>query len=846
MKVSLHTIKQYIDFELPEIDVLVDKINRQLGCVEDVINLGEKYKGAVIVRVVSAQKHPNADRLSICMIDDGGTVKDIKRDEQGHVKVVCGAPNVNSEMYAVWLPPGTTVPSSYGDAQPFVLNTREIRGEMSNGMLAAADELALGTDHSGIIEINVDEILPSKVEIAPGVSFAKAYGLDDYVVDIENKMFTHRPDLFGQLGIAREIAGIFEHSFSSPEWYMDVEPFSNDSRALPLRVFNEAKDKTPRYMAVAMNNVTVAPSPLWLQCALVAMGGKPINNVVDITNYIMLITSQPTHAYDYDKLQGKTLGARMAKKGETAKLLNGKTYELSEDDIVIVDGKSIVGLGGIMGGSTSEVSSNTKNIVLEVANFDMYTVRKSSMRHGLFTDALTRFNKGQSRLQNDHVLQALVKNMRSVCGAEIASEIHDLQAEYSDNYPVVATTHFINERLGIDLSLDEIRTLLENVEITVSDEDGSAHPNPADKDYPVLLVWPPFWRTDIEIAEDIVEEVGRLYGFDKLPRELPKRTLRAARKNPSAVQKQYIRSQLLRSGANEVLTYSFIHEKTLTVAGQLSEHAFKLSNAISPNLQYYRLSLTPSLLDKVHMNVKAGHDEFAMYEINKVHFKGEMDEQDQQVPNEDTHVAVVIAYSDKKKPTGAAYYQARHYLEQIIDHDTTLRPLVSFDLANDLWGSQLVAPYDPERSAILVKDNQIWGVVGEFKQNVAKAFKLPAYSAGFEVHINITRNHSKSLYRPLSKYPSTTQDISLRISSDTPFDRVYEVIRDIVKKQKSDIHIDLQPLTVYQASDSAEYKTISVRITVTNYVRTMTDKDVNKIMSEIERHAATIVRAEKV
>ena len=239
MKVSLNTIKQYIDFELPPVAELVARINEQLGGVEEVIDLADKYKDVVIVKVLSAEKHPDADRLSFCVIDDGGVVKDVERDSDGHVQVVCGAPNVHANMFAAWLPPKATVPASYGDKEPFVLDAREIRGIKSNGMLAAADELALGTDHAGIIEINPDEWKPTEVEIKPGASFAVAYGLDDTIIDIENKMFTHRPDCFGQLGAAREIAGIFGKQFTDPDWYWGRSEFVSGT-GLELNVFNEA------------------------------------------------------------------------------------------------------------------------------------------------------------------------------------------------------------------------------------------------------------------------------------------------------------------------------------------------------------------------------------------------------------------------------------------------------------------------------------------------------------------------------------------------------------------------------------------------------------------------------
>lgn len=825
MKVSLNTIRQYIDFELPPVPELVRRINEQLGGVDVVIDLNAKYKDAVIVKVIEAEQHPNADRLKVTKVDDGGVVADVPRDDNGYVQVVCGAPNAHAGMFAVWLPPKSTVPASFDEKEPFVLDARELRGVMSQGMLAAADELAIGSDHEGIIEINPDEWKPSSDEIKPGASFAKVYGLDDVVIDIENKMFTHRPDLFGQLGVAREIAGIFGHEFKSPEWYLN-EPVFEKVESLELEVFNEAGDKVPRFMAVAMKNVEVKSSPLWLQCALVSMGGKPINNIVDVTNYIMLLTAQPTHAYDYDKLRGQKLGVRMAQNGEKAELLNGKTYELTVDDIVIVDGEGVVGLGGIMGGGNSEVSSETRNIVLEVANFDMYTVRKSSMRHGLFTDALTRFNKGQSPLQNDRILNLLMMSIKDVSLATQASDMLD-EGMPKMTKAIRVTDKFINERLGLRLQNSEITKLLTNVELTVD--------SPDDHDT-YLEVFPSFWRTDLELPEDIVEEVGRLYGFDKLPRELPMRSMKPAPKNEQRELKQSLRERLSKAGANEVLTYSFVHEKMLTNAGQDPAHAFKLSNALSPDLQYYRLSLTPSLLGKVHMNMKAGFDKFTLFEFGKTHFKGEMDVDEPVVPNENDHIALVLAYNDKQKPVGAPYYQARKFLEQITDlTELNIRPLAGFDLGHDERGRQFVAAYEPNRSAIIVRDGQICGVIGEFRASVRRAFKLPEYTAGFELHLDILKAIDDT-YRPLSKFPSVTQDISLKVAGDVAYRAVYQAVSDSVKHE--DLDTELTPVTIYQSDDDKGSKTITLRLKVTSHERTLRDSDV----SELLEHAANEIK----
>jgi len=818
MRVSLNAIKQYTDIDL-SVDELVSKINAQLGGVEKVIDLGERYKDAVIVRVVSCDDHADADRLHVCKIDDGGVVKDVERDENGLVQVVCGAPNVKAGMFVVWLPPKSTVPSSFDDKELFVLEARALRGVVSNGMLASAKELAIGDSHDGILEIDPSEWKPNNVEIKPGTSFAKAYGLDDTIIDIENKMFTHRPDLFGQIGVAREIAGIQHKKFTSPEWYMIQPGFSNGD-GLALEVFNDAPDEVPRFMAVAIKNVTIKPSPLWLQIELVRLGGKPINSVVDATNYVMLLTAQPTHAYDYDKLRGHKIGARMAKHGETVMLLNGKTYELNNGDIVISDGEGPVGLAGIMGGGESEVSSETRNIVLEVANFDMYTVRRSSMRHGVFTDALTRFNKGQSVFQNNVVLAKLME----LIGGEQASAVFDLHdgvvfdEEFMDKIDGCDTTReFINNRLGTDLKDDEIKDLLLNVEFRVKFENAK------------INVFHPFWRTDIYYPEDIVEEVGRLYGFDKLPRELPSRSTKPAAQNAVREQAHDIRQALSRAGASEVLTYSFVHKNVMERAGQDPAHAYKLSNALSPDLQYYRLSLTPSLLDKVHMNIKAGYDQFALFEMNKVHYKGEMDSAEPGVPNEDGLLALTIAYSDKQKPAGSPYYYARRYLDQIANLEgLTVMSLSDFDVSSDEWGRQLTAAYEPNRSAVIVKDDEIWGVVGEYKEGVKRAFKLPDFAAGFEIHQDVIVQPGLS-YSALSKYPSTDRDICFQVPREVSYGRIIATMKTV---QRDEVKLSLAPLDIYQPDDEVT-KNITVRVTLAPQLKTLSSEEAQHILDDV-------------
>ena len=830
MKVSLNLIKQLINFELPPVDELVSRVNQQLGGVEEVIDLKAKYGGARIVRVVECEKHPNADRLSVTKIDDGGVVSDVPRDDNGLVQVVCGAPNVHADMWAIWLPPKSTVPASFDDAEPFVLDARPLRGILSQGMLAAADELAIGTDHEGIIEINERDI-PAGVTLQAGTSFAEVFGLDDYVLEIENKMFTHRPDCFGQLGVAREIAGIFHQRFTSPDWYGQDQQFAG-ANDLELTVENDAPELAQRFMAVAIRDVSVHSSPLWLQCQLVAMGGKPINNIVDATNYVMFMTAQPTHAYDYDKLRGHKLGVRMAHDGEKVGLLNGKEYELMSGDIVIADGEGVIGLAGIMGGVDTEVSAETKNIVLECANFDMYALRRTAMRHGIFTDALTRFNKGQSPLQN----AAVLKQLMNMVGGVQASEVFDLKQfdghmdDYFDGKYTPANididSKFINERLGSDLSDDDICELLNSVEIR-------SHSMEKESDYICIQV--PFWRTDLGLPEDIVEEVGRLYGFDRLPRHLPERSIKSAPKNERRELKQKIRQSLSRSGANEVLTYSFVHERVLKNSEQDPSRAYRLSNALSPDLQYYRISILPSLLDKVHANIKSGHDEFMLFEIGKIHDK-KLGFNDENLPIEKTFIDGV--YANKKPQAGAPFYKVRKIAERLMKDLSVEVDFVKIAESD----SDVPAPFDAKRSAwIVAKNGDNLGIVGELVQSARRNFKLPDYTAAFSIDIeklqeNLSKNQGYN-YQPLSRFPSTVRDISLKMDSNVDYAKVYACAEEVVKKH-GELQISITPIAIYQPKNDDSTKTVTLNVKFTSAERTLEDKDIAPIIEEIAAMAA--------
>ena len=848
MKVSLNTIrfvnKLYESAGDPApdgVNKLVEKIGAQLAAVESVTEFGKRFEGILVVRVVSCQQHNNANKLSVCSIDDGGKVANVERDANGHVQVVCGAPNVHQDMFATWIPPGVTVPSTLGK-DPLVIKSLDIRGQTSHGMLASLHELGISDDHAGILEVDED--------VPPGTSFVETYNLvNEAVIEMENKMFTHRPDCFGQLGIARELEGIQQRAYKSPAWYTQNPTLpAIEAQELKLEVRNEIPNLAPRFTAISMREITVKPSPVWLQILLAELGVKPVNNIVDYTNFFMLETGQPLHAYDYDKVKAIDEGAdqativvRQPKEGEKLSLLGGKEVTPLPQDIMIASATKPIGLGGVMGGSDTGVDTSTKNIILECASFDMYAIRRTAMEHGIFTDAVTRFTKGQSPLQNLAVLAKIVDEIRQFAGGKVASNVVDIHGELSQPRPVKVSATFINKRLGEKLSAAEMAKLLTNVEfdVQVSGEE--------------LTVTAPFWRTDIEISEDIVEEVGRLYGYDHLPLVLPTRSIKTTGQNATVTLKSQLRDILSSAGANEVLTYTFVHGDMLDKVGQKREHAFQLSNALSPDLQFYRLSLLPSLLEKVRANIKAGYDELALFEMNPVHAKDFVDK-DSGLPREDHRLALVFAADDKlakQKYQGAAYYQAKEHLTDLLAKlDITNLEFVPAERHEP--GASIsqaaFAPFEKRRSAIVqTASGDFIGELGEFRTGVRTSLKLPKFVAGFELDLMqlLKLQAGESSYKALPRFPKVEQDISLKVPVELSYgDLSRHLNQNIQTPDKTTF--EFAPVDVYMGEQDKAHKHITLRLSIASYERTLTSEEVNSMLDKVADSAKAKFGAERI
>ena len=810
MKISLNWLKKYVDIPVTD-EELVRLIGARLVEVEDVIDETHKYDKIYVVKVEEAEKIPDT-HLTRCMINVGNAdIAKVEKDEAGRVQVMCGAPNVHEGMLAAWIAPGAVVPASVHEDAPFVIGKRRMLGKYDSfGMLAAADELDLGDDHEGIIEIE-----PGTAE--PGMRFADVFDLDDLILDIENKSLTHRPDTFGLIGFAREVAGILGLPFESDVTQLVysgsieqaresderlTEPSTGQSRAqarlsleeLSRRAANsDQKMPTvsisdsvlcPRYTAVVFEKHGEIKKKYltWMDTILAKSGMRPVDPIVDATNYLMLLTGQPSHAFDYDKFvkvggtdKPKVI-VRLAKNGEKLTLLDGKEVELNENDILITSNNVPVGLAGAMGGQSTMIDENTRNILLEVATFSLYNMRKTQMAHGIFSEAITRYTKGQPPYQTVMVANACADMLES--GFKVAGVVDEYPKHWKQN-TVEVTVEEVNNLLGTDYSKELIVKTLSNVNFEVK-EKGNA-----------LSVVAPEWRTDIAIKEDIIEEVGRLLGYDNITPVLPPHY--TAEQNEVFEVRKQIRQMMARYGANEALTYSFVSGQLMNKVGQDTKNAYRIVNSISPELQYVRQSIVPSLLDKAYMNEKLPVEKFAIFEMNMVYRK-ELGMTDENVPVEKASLGCVIA---ERKNKETAFYKAKLYVDRIL-REFGIRAEY-LPLKNKAPETK---PFEPKRAAEIIVDGEYIGVVGEFRNSVKHDFKLAPYLAGFELDMELLmakRSHDVKVDMRAKKEEDVT------ITTDKSYADTLEMVR------KDHPGAEILPGTIYQAEGQKD-KNMTFRI----------------------------------
>lgn len=825
MIISVNWLKKFVP-DLPEIDELSKLIGARLVEIESIENLNEKYKDVVIARVISAKKVEGSDHLNLCKIDDGGKRDGVERDENGFVQVVCGAPNVREGLFVAWLPPKAIVPETFG-GENFQLSARKLMGNMSNGMIASLRELGLGDEHDGILEIS-----PETFEngLQAGDSFAEKFELNDYLLEVENKSLTHRPDCFGIIGFAREVAGILGQKFVEPDFIKQSDFGFEVNNDKSIVIDAQDSEICERYTAAIFDVSDILKNPnLTLEKTyLLRSGMRPIDIITDLANELMLETGQPLHTFDFDKLAkingGKNvkMTVRKAFENEELELLDGRKIKMSQNDIVIATGENdenAVALAGAMGGKSTEIDENTTRILVESATFNLYNLRNTQMRHGIFSEAITRFTKGVPEMMSRKVLDLFGVQLFALGGKSL-SEIADSKGDFYYNKSEISVSKDkINQILGTNFSSEEIRKTLENVGILTKNDNSE-----------IFVV--PFWRNDLHIEEDLIEEVGRLNGYDNIKLQLPKRTFRAVKKAKIDLLQSEIREILVSSGANEILTYTFVHGDLLKKAGQDPKNAYKIINSISPELQYYRQTLTPSLLSKVNQNIRAGFSEFAIFEMNKITEKT-LGLNEENVPFEQKKLAFI--YTKNKGEN--TFFEAKNYAEFLFNKLGLKVKFIKFDLSK----SPLSTEFEPKRSALIQVSNsegeKILGVIGEFKKKIQKALKLPESTAGFELDLGIlleNTGRTSVKIKDFSKFQSVERDISINVDESRQFAEIFDIFKDISSEFK-DVEIETLPIDIFNNGDGT--KNISIRFKITPFEKTLNGDEIRDIMQKIEEKA---------
>lgn len=841
MIISVNWLKKYLP-----IDTTIDELTKLIGArlveIESVTSLADKYKSAIIVRVVSCVPHPDSDHMHVCKIDDGGKANWVGHDDDGYVQVVCGAPNVHAGMTAVWLPPTAIVPETYGKADEFKLTDRKLRGVLSHGMLASPRELDLWNDQTGIMDLSESSAKPGALLLTitnPDLA------LNDYLLEVENKSLTHRPDCFGVIGFAREVAAILGSSARIPEWFNNINGQLQPDRSDVQQTVTIADSKLcSRYECVALDNIDgTKTSPVVMRAMLSRVGCNSISYPVDITNWLMYETGQPLHAFDLDKLievspTGKPdIIVRAAAEGETLALLDGKTIKLDSRDIVIAVGSQNnsvpVALAGAMGGAATEVTADAKRILLESATFNLYNLRNTQFRHGIFTEAITRFTKGQPAPLTHPVLLRAVDQLKQFAGAETISPIVDAypakptMADF--DIPMTDFTGILGQLSTGDGYNDKlIKSTLEHLQYSKVHID-NGH----------LLATAPWWRTDLHIKEDVVEDIGRVNSYDLIAKTTPLRPFAAAPYDPDYQLQMNLRTRLREAGGNEVMTYSFIHGDLLDKVGDDKTKAYKIINAISPDLQYYRRSLLPNLVESARDNVKAGYDNFMLFEVGKVHTKGIMDSKEPTLPAEKLEIAGVLT---DKKAIGSAFYQAKLMVEYALNMQAGQLKYVRLDQVDFALDSSLNI-FELRRAAAVMDGNKLLGVIGEFKSNVVRDFKLPTFGAGFVLYTQqLAADFDDSgEYTPVLRYQGTSRDITYQVADEVTYSDVYDfTVRELARSGEK-LVIAVSPRDVYRVDQNK--RNITLHIEFHDADKTIDPKLVAKMMHKLEYMSAKELKA---
>ena len=796
MLVSYNWLKQYTNVE-DNANALAEKITRGGIEVEGVEYLAEEISNVVVGYVVSKEKHPDAEKLNVCQVNVG---------EEENLQIVCGAPNVDAGQYVIVAKVGAKLPG-------IKIKKAKLRGVESQGMICSLAELGLSKSvvpknyQEGIYVFETDQELGSDV--------VEVLGLNDYILDLS--ITPNRADALSMRGLTYELGALYNNKVN----FNDVEKEEN-YEATSLQVSIES-DSCRNYVVQIVKNVEVKSSPLWLQTRLMNSGIRPINNIVDITNYVLLEFGQPMHAFDKD-LVGDKIVVRDAKEGEVLETLDGEERKLQTSDLVITDGTRAIALGGVMGGKNTEVSEETKNIILESAYFNPTTVRRTSAVHGLRSDSSARFEKGIDPNMQKAALARAVELILELCpNAVVESSVGVVNKE--EEKVVEITTSYINNYLGITLSTEEIAAILEGLSFTVEVTGEN------------LVVKVPTRRPDISIKQDLVEEVIRIYGYDNLASTLPKfsKTTKGGLTYSQRMVRD-LRAVYASLGFNDTINYSLVSEEEATEYTLEDHHKVRLLMPMTETHSTLRQSLVPGLLNTVQYNVARKQKDLKLLEIGRVFF-GSGDDNIQ--PKETLYLSAALTGEERatkwlKESSSLDFFAAKGYLEVVFDR-------LGLDEKVTYKKSKLEGMHPGRFAEVHLGEKRI-GFIGEVHPQVADKLGLNTTYV-FEINLDevISESKVKPKYEEVTKYPEITRDIAMLVDVKDEYQNIYNVIESvnsklITKVELFDLYVGAELLV--------GKKSLALTITYSDKQKTLTDEEVtavhDKVLSALTEYGAII------
>jgi phenylalanyl-tRNA synthetase beta chain len=797
MNISLNWLKKYIDLE-DSIDPkeLGLKLTLSTVEVEEVINLAKSLDNVFVGKVTELKKHPDADKLQIAVVDLG----------KEKVEVVCGGANLSVGMLVPLAKSGAKV-KWHGEGDLIELKPTKVRGVMSDGMICASTEIGLG-DLFPHGENDIADL--SDLELKVGDPLAKSLGLDDSIYDIDNKSLTNRPDLWGHYGMARELSAIYNKKLKE----YPLTKFST-SKEVKLKVNVEDQTLCPRYLGVAVKGIKVGESPDWLKKNLQSIGQKPINNIVDITNYILNDLGQPLHAFDADKITDTTINVRKAKQNEVFTTLDGNEHKLIKEDLVIADGKRAVALAGVMGGENSEISAGTTTVIIESANFDATTIRKTANRLDLRTDSATRFEKSLDPNMAEIGLRKAVSIIQELIPeATVVSEIVDMKKFKLDQGPIKLTWDFINNRIGQIIPKDQVLKTLKALGFEVKDT----------KKEITLKV--PIWRAtkDVSIKEDIIEEIARIYGYDNIVPVMPSVDIVVPETNQLRQLERTIKNSLKdNANANEIYNYSFVDREFLEKIKQPIDHV-EVVNPATENLSLMRKSLVPNLLQNVVDNLRF-EDTLNLFEIGKV-FLSEVDgdptakDSKTYLPAQPLFLSGVVTGENKED----SFIKAKSIVVDLFEN-LNVKVNLSPAVCDDYW-------CHPKQTMQISIGKVVLGFITNLHPQIQNILDINTRIGIYQIDLDKLMQFYPQIkkFKEISKYPSVKLDVSILVDEKT----VWSDISSIVRAVNKDLITGVDLFDVYKNGKIKEgKKSLTFSITYHNDKRTLEMEEVNKLHNTV-------------